>query len=106
MLDPDEVIAYEAWKLNKLTTHPDLSVNAYNTEMGALAVAWDEGYDAGSDRSHHDAPVLTKTDNPHRQPGMRGHTPHAAARVSAIGANETDPDAPYPLLSLDTDTIP
>lgn len=108
MLDREEAISYEAWKLHRLTTHPDLSIEAYNTEMGALAAAWDEAIAhlvaAGAINS--EAASLAEAANPHRQVGMRGHTPHAGshlpaprpaiAHINAAGAvpvsAETDPN--------------
>ena len=61
MLDPDEMEAYEFWKRNKLLGQVDLTVGAFNAEMGALARAWDEGRTSPSNV------------NPYRQPGMTGH---------------------------------
>lgn len=46
MLDPDEMADYEAWKERKLTGQVDLSVNAYNVEQEAVALAFDAGVDA------------------------------------------------------------
>lgn len=62
--------AYEAWKEHKLTSETDLSVAAYNLEMEAQALAWDEGWRTGQ---HPEDGIET---NPYRGPGMR------AARVS------------------------
>lgn len=63
MLDTDEAAAYEAWKLAKLTGSTDLSIRAYNAEMGALATAWDEGKSA-----------FPEDQNPYRAAGMRGES--------------------------------
>ena len=81
MLDPDEYAAYEAWKQTKLTTHPDLSVQAFNTEMTAQAVAYDEALEAVIGRVDWQKLQSFKSSNPYRQPGMRGH--NAALQLSA-----------------------
>ncbi len=65
MIDPDEFADYEAWREHKLTTSTDLSVQAYNTEMEAAALAYEAGWrdrDAGK----------SIEDSPYRKPGMRG----------------------------------
>lgn len=77
MLDPDEMAEYEAWKQRKLTSHPDLTVNAFNTEMEAQAIAWDEGYKTASNTA------TSARSNPYRQPGMRGHNRRDAPQLPA-----------------------
>lgn len=72
MLDPDEVAAYEDWKARKLTGAQDLSIGAYNAEMEALALAYEQALkDAlGSDFEKINS---LKAANPYRRPGMLGH---------------------------------
>jgi len=65
MLDPDEVADYEAWKLAKLNSSQDLSVRAYNMEMEANALSWEEGWRAHANGESFDS-------NRFRKPGMRG----------------------------------
>lgn len=74
MLDPDEVAAYEEWKVRKLTGVQDLSIGAYNAEMEALALAYEQALkDAlGSDQQKINS---LKAANPYRAPGMRAHNP-------------------------------
>lgn len=80
MLDPDEVAHYEEWKGIKLAGSTDLSITAYNTEMEALALAWDNGAVKAIDEAVGPADAqkrsslrdLLKAQNPHRKPGMKG----------------------------------
>lgn len=89
MLDPDEQAEYEAWRMHKLTTHPDLSVAAYNTEMAAVAVAWEEGARASHKVSDDIDSLLER--NPYRKPGMRGAR-RADARLSGTSSIPRDPE--------------
>jgi hypothetical protein len=76
MLDPDEITAYNEWKALKLAGAQDLSIEAYNTEMGMQASAYDKGVDAafaGAIVRQNAEEVKAKS--PYRKPGMRGHTP-------------------------------
>lgn len=73
MIDPDEFADYEAWREHKLTTSTDLSVQAYNAEMEAAALAYEAGARAAfagmvARRSEED--VIRE--NPYRKPGTRG----------------------------------
>lgn len=80
MLDPDEVADFETWKQAKLNGIHDLSVSAYNTEMEALALAWEAG--AKTAHEFRDADITSiLAKNPHRKPGMKGER-RATARVS------------------------
>lgn len=72
MLDIDEAASYEAWKVDKLTTATDLSIRAYNAEMGALAAAWEEGVRRAEPDPARVAELLEK--NPYRAAGMRGES--------------------------------
>lgn len=88
MLDPDELAAFEAWKLAKLAGQVDLTVASFNAEMGALARAYDEGIDA-MENSRESASSL-KARSPYRRPGMRGHAPHAAQLPSTATTDQTE----------------
>lgn len=88
MLDPIEIAEYEAWKQSKLVGQIDLSVQAYNLEQEANALAWDEGWLARDAGSGFDA-------NRFRKPGMTGHKPPsrrpAPAPLPVLGPlNEED----------------
>lgn len=67
MLDREEQADYEAWKVRKLEGQIDLSVEAYNIEMEAPALAWEAGWD--------DAQGVypkERSQNPYRAKGMNG----------------------------------
>lgn len=78
MLDPDEMQHYEAWKMQRLTGVVDLSVNAYNLEQEALALAYEAGVrdgintaaNGGRHMSEIDAVSETISNSPYRKPGM------------------------------------
>ena len=95
MLDEDEMAAYEAWKQQKLVSYPDVSVAAYNAEMGIHANAWDEGAKFALAVSTLNATEWQMNavlrENPFRQQGMRGHTPHADDGLPSPSAL-TNPD--------------
>jgi hypothetical protein len=72
MLDPEEATSYEVWKQSKLVDSIDLSVAAYNREMEAAALAWEEGVRYGVDPDN--APMTKmgiRANNPYRGNGMR-----------------------------------
>lgn len=75
MLDADEVAEYEAWKLAKMNGAVDLSVRAYNLEMEANALSWEEGWRAHANGESFDSCRF-------RKPGMRGER-HANPVVPA-----------------------
>ena len=73
MLDPDEFIAFEDWRAEKIAGIQDLSVEAFNREREALALAWEAGVrEAHNGNSTVLEALLQK--NPHRSYGMTGHT--------------------------------
>lgn len=80
MIDPDEIEAYNEWKAIRLAGSQDLSIEAYNTEMGVQANAWEMGVKAltkeiGVNVEPDRLADFIATQNPFRKPGMRGHTP-------------------------------
>lgn len=84
MLDPDEVADYEAWKARRLESSIDLSPHAYNTEMEANAISWEEGVRAafaGMIARHDQEDVFAS--NPFRAKGMRGYRSEPDAGVPA-----------------------
>lgn len=77
MIDPDEMEAFEEWKAAKLAGQSDLSVQAWNREQEALALAWEDGAKTGVKAVRENAAVIEEVlpRNPHRKPGMTSHTP-------------------------------
>lgn len=81
MIDVEEFEAYEEWKLKKLSDHANTSVQAFNLEMASLALAFEEGVDAGVTLMQSDNGVTEsainrlKANSQFRKPGMTGHTP-------------------------------
>lgn len=73
MLDVDEMAAYHAWKAHKLTSHPDLSVEAYNVEQEAAALAYEAGVKAAVPASDQQKRDSLLANSPYRRPGMLGH---------------------------------
>ena len=73
MLDPDEVAAYEAWKMNKIAGVYDLTITSFNAEMTALAGAWDDGVRVSINPVDHQALTSILSRNPYRQPGMTAY---------------------------------
>lgn len=43
MIDPSEYAAYEEWKAERLTGIVDISIETFNKERQALALAYDAG---------------------------------------------------------------
>lgn len=91
MLDPDEVADYEAWKARRLEGSIDLSPHAYNTEMEANAISWEEGVRAAFDgvaigQGRED---VLRT-NPFRAKGMRGYRGEPDAGVPTNGADPAE----------------
>ena len=88
MLDADEVADYEAWKFAKIEGRIDLSVQAYNLEREASALAWDEGWLAKEDGKKF-------TDNRFRKPGMLGHKPGAiTTAITSTTSTEEEEETP------------
>ena len=96
VLDPDEVADYEAWKARRLEGSIDLSPHAYNTEMEANAISWEEGVRAAFAgiviRQNREDVLRT---NPFRAKGMRGYRGEPDADVPADGAG-AEPGAESP----------
>ena len=99
VLDPDEVADYEAWKARRLEGSIDLSPHAYNTEMEANAISWEEGVRAMANYVTIEKPDarLNTIDvaevmrtNPFRAKGMRGYRGEPDADVPAGGADPAD----------------
>jgi len=65
MLDPEAAADYEAWRMGKLVSETDLSIHAYNLEVGAVALAWETGWEARN--TDH-----LITENPYRGKGTTG----------------------------------
>jgi hypothetical protein len=79
VIDPEEQAAFEAWKIAKLRAAIDVSVTAYNTEMQALAIAWETGAKQTMAALHKFGIEITDAmqeailaENPQRKPGMTG----------------------------------
>jgi hypothetical protein len=75
LLDAQDMADYEAWKLRKIEGSIDLSITAYNLEMSANALAWDEGARAAH-KTHDDIDSILAL-NPFRQKGMRAYSASA-----------------------------
>lgn len=83
MLDPDEVAEYEAWKMAKLHGAQDLSAHAFNTEMEANALSWEEGWKARDAGEPYDSCRF-------RKPGAPGAKPNATTTTSKTEEEEQE----------------
>lgn len=77
LLDAQDMADYEAWKLRKIEGSIDLSITAYNLEMSANALAWDEGARAAHKVKDWDDIDSILATNPFRQKGMRAYSASA-----------------------------
>lgn len=73
MLDPAEVADYEAWKERRLVGQTDLSVAAYNMELEAHALAFEDGVRAAINPAETQKILEILEQNPYRKPGMNGY---------------------------------
>ena len=112
MLDEREVERYNEWKAKKLLGQQDLSVDAYNLELEATALAYDRGVRTMG-RGMRTAEVQAELDaNPFRVPGGIAEPPAVttprkiAAPVEPIDPEEAEMDERAPSAEDDySDTL-
>jgi hypothetical protein len=73
VIDPDAYADYETWKAKKIAGQIDISISTYNSEVSALAAAWEAGARYAHKTS--DDIVAIMDGNPYRKRGMMGAPP-------------------------------